>query len=181
MYSFLFFATIISFKLKKVPSTITIQAQLSVIYVSIFQDLLVKFCCKIKQLALPSPVLLFIPSCWNHKKDQKFHFFLPYGLPSWLSTLLWHCDLRKISLFSLKYPSKEVFEKQFIWNFRKIPNKLSPQEFDKVQCCAMNTCFCVRYNYHLACGINSKCTEEQCRKLITTLELRSWHCCSISI
>ena len=63
-----------------------------------------------------------------------------------------------------------------ICNFRKILNKLSPQEFDKVQCYAMNICFSVRYNYHLACGINSKCTEEQCRKLIaTTLELRQCH------
>ena len=156
----------------------TIQAQLSVIYVSIFQKL-VKFCYKIKQLALPSPLCCSSQAVEIIKRII-FSILLPYGLPCWSSTLLWHSDFRKISLVSLKYPSKEVFEKYFICNFWKIPNQLSPQEFDKVQCCAMNTCFCVRYNYHLACGINSKCTEEQCRKLIT-LELRQWHCCSISI
>ena len=64
----------------------------------------------VMQMRLPLPLSCSSQAVEIIKKDY-ISILLPYGLPSWLSTLLWHCDFRKISLVSLKYPSKEVFEK----------------------------------------------------------------------
>ena len=62
-------------------STSTAQAQLPVIYVSIFQKL-VKFCYKIKQPAPHPQLLFFIPSGWHHTKKVRFSIVLLYGLTS---------------------------------------------------------------------------------------------------
>ena len=82
-------------------STSTAQAQLPVIYVSIFQKL-VKFCYKIKQPAPPPPVFVVHPKLLkSYKKDQIFHCFA-----LWFGLLIFqHCCgtvLRKISLVRLK-------------------------------------------------------------------------------
>ena len=66
------------------------------------------------------------------------------------------------------------FLKKLICNFWRIPNKL----LDRVLFCAWNLCFlCL-----LASGINSNTPRYKlisCQKvIITTLQLRQWHCCS---
>ena len=82
-------------------STSTTQAQLPVIYVSIFKKL-VNFCFKINQPAPLFPVFVADPKLLKwYKKDQIFHSF-----SLWFGPLVFqHCcgtDLRKISLVMLK-------------------------------------------------------------------------------
>ena len=103
-FFFFHYGYLVQFK----KSTRAAQAQLPVIYVSIFQKL-VKFCYKIKQPAPPSPVFVHAKLLKSYKKDQIFHCFaLWFGLLSFQ-----HCCatvLRKISLASLNQPSTESFE-----------------------------------------------------------------------
>ena len=94
-------------------------AQLPVIYVLIFGNLLAKVPYKTKQSVPPPPTFLKVVEIIQ--KNQ-----LPSVLHDGLRYLFFNiADLREISLVRLMSASKEVFQ--------KFPRKLSTQEFEKVQ------------------------------------------------
>ena len=158
---FFFFPTVISFNLKKYQrSTGTTAWNLC----SIFQKL-VKFCYKIKQPAPPSPVFVVHPKLFkSYKKGQIFHYFA-----LWFGLLIFqHCCgtvLRKISLVKYKTIHRDfwrIVDLYILENSREIV--FLTTRLDAVLCFESLLLWTLR---HLPCGINSKCTEILCQKLIT--------------